>query len=123
MNITINIPGRPKPKARPRMVRNKIWTPTTEHENAVATYMLKHQGAFKGGTGLALSTWFYAPDPRADGDNLLKLIIDAVVKAGVIDDDNVKVLVQASFEIRAKESENNPFPGQPCTRVRIGDWK
>lgn len=123
MNITIDIEGKPKPKARPRMVNRKIWTPSTPHENAVATVMLKHQGKFKDQTGMSISAWFYGPDPRSDGDNLFKLIVDAVVKAGVIDDDNVGVLVQGSFEIRSKEDEGNPFPGEPSTRVRIGPWK
>lgn len=123
MNLTIDLPGKPRPKARPRMVRGKIWTPSTPHEDEVATQMLVHQGKFAGQKGLSISTWFYGAHPRSDGDNLLKLVVDAAVKAGVIDDDKVSVVVQGSYECRGVNDEGNPFPGQPSTRVRIGLWK
>lgn len=121
--LQIDIPGKPKPKSRPRMVRGRIWTPSTPHENMVAAYMLPYQKRFEGRLDLAFLVWFYGADPRADLDNLLKLCVDACVKADVIDGDNTKTLVYVSAEARRVDNEGNPFPNKPSTRIRIGGWK
>jgi len=120
VNLNIDIPGRPVPKARPRMVRGKIWTPTNKHENEVAKFMLQHRGAFAGMRDLALQAWFYGASPTADGDNLWKLVCDAAVKAQVIDDD--RYIVCGTFEKRPVGNQGNPFPNKPGTRIRIGVW-
>lgn len=120
MNITIDVPGKPRPKARPRMVRGKIWTPSNKDEEAVAMQMLEHRGKFADMRDLSLCCWFYGADPRCDVDNLWKLYCDAAVKAGVIDDD--RYIVHGFFEKRPVGNESNPFPDKPSTRVRIGQW-
>jgi len=99
------------------MVRGRIWTPSTPHEEEVATYMLVHQGAFKGVTELDLEGFFYGADPRADGDNLLKLVADAVVRAGVIDND--KFIIHGEFTKLPVDHPSNEVPGQPSTTVRV----
>ena len=120
VSLQIDIPGKPKPKARPRMIRNKIWTPSTPHENDVAMHMIQHQGAFKGQKGLAFLCWFYGADTRADGMSLWVLARDAAITAEVIDD--VSSIVYGAFEQRRTDAESNPFADECSTRVRIGEW-
>jgi hypothetical protein len=105
------------------MVNNRIWTPSTPYENEVATQLLSAKGMFKDQKGLSLSIWLYGADPRADGSNLFKLVEDAAVKAGMFDDDNIKVICYGSWESRPVDHESNPFPGKPSTRIRVGDWR
>lgn len=121
MNIDINLPGRPIPKARPRMVRGKIWTPSNKKEDEVAKAMLQWKGAFKGKRDLSLSCWFYGAHASSDVDNLWKLYCDAAVKAGVIDDD--RYIVHAFIEKRDVHNSGNPFLGEPSTKIRIGVWR
>lgn len=120
-NLTIDIPGKPRPKTRPRVNKNGVvWTKSAKDQEAVAFHMLPHKGAFAGKRRLALTAWFYGDDVRADGDNLWKLIADAAVQAGVIDDDNR--ITYGSFERCHVDDDGNPFPGKPGTRVIVGDW-
>lgn len=120
INITIDIPGKPKSKARPRMVKGKIWTPSSPEEDAVAMMMLPHKGKFADKRNLSFCCWFYGSNPRSDADNMWKLYADAAVKAGVIDDD--RFIVHGFFEKRDVDNEGNPTPGEPSTRVRVGQW-
>jgi Holliday junction resolvase RusA-like endonuclease len=118
--MDVVVPGKPMPKQRPRMVRGRIWTPSTPHEEALAKELLSHQGEFKGVRRLSLVGLFYGADPRADGDNLLKLVADAVVRAGVIDNDNW--ILHGEFTKLPADHLSNPTPGRPCTRIAIREY-
>lgn len=122
MNMTVVVPGKPHSKARPRFNHktNRVWTPSTPHEDAVATQLLRYKGKFKGVRRIALLAWFYGADPRADGDNLWKLLADAAVKAQMIDDD--RYIVHGAFTLFDVDAEENPTPGVPCTKMLVGNW-
>ena len=60
--------------------------------------MIMAQGSPKVAGPVVLEVDFTAPDQRArDGDNLLKCVFDTLVKAGVIEDDNNRVILASSF--------------------------
>lgn len=103
------------------MVRGRIWTPSTPHEEAVAKVLLAYRGTFKGMRGLSLVGLFYGADSRADGDNLLKLVVDAVGRAGVIDND--RFVVHGEFTKLPVGDPSNPLPGEPSTKITIREYE
>jgi Holliday junction resolvase RusA-like endonuclease len=121
LELVVDIPGKPRAKTRPRMVRGRIWTPSTKDEEAVATQLLVHQGMFKGETRLSFFCGFYGADPRTDGDNLFKLVVDAAVRAGVIDND--RFVLHGGFEKFPVEHVSNPCPGQPATQITVRTYE
>lgn len=56
---------------------------------------------------------FYGANPSADIDNLAKLYLDAMVKAGTIKDDRF---------VRGLYVERKPLDNERRTVVCIGDW-
>lgn len=122
LNIQIDIIGKPHAKARPRWDSRsrRIYTPSTKYEIEFAKSLLPWKGKLTNEEKLAVCCFFYGANPSADGDNLWKFCLDALVRANVIDDD--RFIIYGSFEKRGKEVEGNPFPGKPSTRINLGRW-
>ena len=91
MILRIVVPGRPQPKARPRVNRNtkQVYTPSSEVEEGVAGAMQAYEGAMFDVGRVAVSMFFYGTKAGTDIDNIAKLYLDALVKAKVIEDDSV----------------------------------
>ncbi|APX88668.1 hypothetical protein BV394_02080 [Brevirhabdus pacifica] len=78
--------------------RGRATTPRYAAYQREAGKMILAQGSPKVAGPVVLEVDFTAPDRRArDGDNLLKCVFDTLVKAGVIEDDNNRVIVASSF--------------------------
>ena len=88
MAVTIEIPGPPRPKARPRPnPAGGVWSPSKGEEERVAGYLLRFKGLFpEGPVGMACE-FHVNSRSRADVDNLVKLVKDAAEKAGVYTND------------------------------------
>lgn len=96
MRIEITIPGEPRPKARPRVVRGgrQVYSPSAEEEERVAWYITAARTAARVGplygSAYRVTATFYLGHRRpVDGDNLLKLVLDAGNKAGIWSDDSL----------------------------------
>lgn len=91
--VKITVEGAPVPKARPRLGSGHVYTPTTAFENAVALVCKGsgYVGRFKR-IPVVVSITFYGAKQTMDLDNLGKLYVDALVKAGVIEDDRLRWL-------------------------------
>ena len=105
--IKLTIEGEPIPKARPRMVNGRIWTPSNEAENAVAMVLRSsgYAGRFKGCKSLAVAFGFHGGSKLADIDNLVKFALDALVKSEIIPDDRY---VTALYAERFLDSPAKP---------------
>ena len=87
MIFEVTIPGPPRPKARPRQGRGHWYDPSAKDEEAVAWYFARHKGEFLEGD-VRVDTFFYVvPRSRADEDNLRKLVLDALQRIGVVNND------------------------------------
>jgi crossover junction endodeoxyribonuclease RusA len=79
--VTFEIPGRPVPKARPRMTKSgHVYTPepTTRHEEDVA-WMAKDAGVqLVKGKRYNIEVDFHVSSLRGDVDNLAKLLLDGL---------------------------------------------
>lgn len=87
--VRITVEGEPTPKARPRIVNGHVYTPSSDVENALAVILRRsgHSGHFAGCRSLSVAFSFYGASKRADIDNLVKLALDALVKAEIVPDD------------------------------------
>ena len=114
--IRLTIEGEPVPKARPRVVRatGRVYTPTSDVENAIALVMRNsgYAGRFKQRTRIAVSMFFYGASKQADIDNLGKLYLDALVKSGIVSDDRY---VDAIW-LERREG------GKPRVEIVVGEW-
>lgn len=121
----IHLVGKPKPKARPKLVRTaqgavRIYTPTSSHEKGVAAELTPYKGRYTNKDSLYVGVLFHGANKKADLDNLVKLVLDALVKAQVISDDSkVMALVAERAEVSDKR---NAFPGMASTTIRVGEW-
>lgn len=89
MTVTVlEIPGTPVPKGRPRSGRGNTFTPrrTVEYEQLVAWHA-RAQRIRLGAGPVELHADFYTRRGGGDLDNLLKSVLDGLVKGGAIDDD------------------------------------
>jgi Holliday junction resolvase RusA-like endonuclease len=112
--VEFTIPGHPQPKQRPRAGRGgHFYTPreTRVAEEAVALYA-RSKGVRFGDEAVSLSATFYFYRYQGDADNCLKLIADAIQKAGVITND--KQIHEWHAYVRFAGSAE-----EECTRVRI----
>jgi Holliday junction resolvase RusA-like endonuclease len=114
--IKLTIEGEPIPKARPRMVRGRIYTPTHDAENAAALVMRSsgYAGRFAASRSLQVSMFFYGAKKQADIDNLGKLYLDALVKSGIVKDDRY---------VMALWLQRMPDDGEPRVEVMVGEWR
>ncbi len=85
MTYSLEIPGRPVPKGRPRVTENSTFTPpeTKQKENEILARWLHEFGRVDLEGDLTLSCTFTYTDQRtADIDNLIKLVADALGGGG-----------------------------------------
>lgn len=84
------VPGRPRPKARPRFRTNDatvtVWSPSGQHEEALA-WQFRAQRHYKAKGPVMVTITLVERQWRGDIDNLAKLILDALTKAEVWTDD------------------------------------
>ena len=84
----LNIPGRGRVASK----QYKAWT-------AEALWMIKSQNASQFSVEVSISIGIVAPDKRArDIDNLIKPVLDVLVKALVIKDDSSKYVRKVSAQ-------------------------
>lgn len=102
------IPGRAKPKERPRFAHGKVFTPqaTLEYEarvrKAAASAFEKPLEAGR----LSLVAVFYLKGARhADIDNLLKCVMDGCNRVAYLDDKQVKHVEASLVFVDSKEDE------------------
>lgn len=96
------IPGAPKAKQRPRVVRTNVYDPSAPDEKELAKALLGFSGRpFEG--NLAVVAIFYMPDRRRlDADNLAKLVCDAGNRAELWHDDCQVTGLAAVLELDAQ---------------------
>lgn len=86
--LRVTIPGKPVPKDRPRFTNTgNIWSRSSEHEAQVALLFARYRGLFPTGNVATRMLFLTNPKQRADSDNLEKLVLDAMEKAGVYAND------------------------------------
>lgn len=98
--VEFDVPGRPVPKARPRVVRDadpfggpgttRTFTPrdTVEWEATVRQVAALHVRSPLDGP-VQVEAWFYGASPQADLDNLLKAVLDGMQPVAFADDRQV----------------------------------
>ena len=87
MQITIEN-YRAQPKKRPRLGKGHVYSPSAIAENALAWMILAKAGCgvkFRGPVSVTLDV--YRKKRRADIDNVLKFVLDALQKSGIIEND------------------------------------
>lgn len=94
------IPGRPTPKDRARTApgrRRPHSTKRSDDYEARVAWLAIEAGVRLGAGPASVHIRFWSPNMRSlpDGDNVLKAVLDGLVKGGakVLKDDNVKVVV------------------------------
>lgn len=87
--IRVVIPGRPVPKARPRINRTSggVWTPSEKQEIAASWFFLRYRDEFPEGQVKVRMLFLVNKRQRADVTNLTKLYEDAMNRARVWKDD------------------------------------
>lgn len=109
---TATLEGPPQSKQRARRGKGGHWyTPrATRDAELAAAWQLRRLGRFP--ANVALACVFYMPTRRpCDGDNLLKLVLDAGTKAGIWHDDR-----QVTATVAVVEYD----PARPRTEVAAG---
>ena len=107
--IKLTIPGRPVPKARPRLgVHGRkayVYTPpqTKEYEKLVG-WVAKSAGCrpVEGPVSVALSVYVKG---RLDADNIAKSILDGLTGVAYEDDDQVVELLVKKHKVKRKAEE------------------
>lgn len=96
--VCFTVPGRPVPKARPRGGRGRFYTKpeTVAYESSVGREALA-VGLTRevGPLTLHVDVW-RATRRRYDVDNLLKAVVDGMVKCGALSEDNMTVVTAMS---------------------------
>jgi Holliday junction resolvase RusA-like endonuclease len=91
--LELTVAGDPVPKGRPRLGAGRVYTPERT-ENAEQVITIRVRNALRGArpvsypVGLA-AEFFCATNRRADGDNLLKLVADAMIGLVYLDDSQI----------------------------------
>lgn len=113
--LRVEVPGRPVPKARPRFnSAGGIWTPSSKAEEAVAWYFVRYKDLFPSGPVKVRAEFFCNPRQRADADNLLKLVCDAITRAGVWRDDfQAADKIASRYTVPEGEERTVVFLGRP----------
>ena len=107
--IKLTIPGRPVPKARPRLgVHGRkayVYTPpqTKEYEKLVG-WVAKCNGCKPSGEPVAVVLDIYVRR-RMDVDNVAKTILDGLTGVAYEDDDQVVELLVRKHKVKRKEEE------------------
>ena len=104
MSCFFSIPLEPMGKGRPRVSKGRAYTPkrTSDWASAAITFIKSQAGrngfedSIKGPAEVNMTFLFRRPKSRRspeptkkpDGDNVEKMVLDCMVKAGVIEDDS-----------------------------------
>lgn len=92
--MRFTVPGPPIPKARPRVVGRRAYTPeaTLQYSRKVAL-VARTEGITATSSPVSLGVWFYMADRRrADIDNLAKAVMDGLNGIAYHDDAQVEQL-------------------------------
>jgi len=115
---SLTIPGNPIPKARPRIVNGRAYTPerTAEWEEIVRnTAMLQWTGRPLGGPLSILMHFSRKNRRRCDLDNLVKAVLDGL--QGVVFADDWQIVTLA-----ASKSVNRDDPGVEIEIEELAGW-
>lgn len=115
MTVTVlEIPGAPVPKARPRANgRGGVYTPSRTHQYEELVAWAARAKRIRLGQGpVEIQADFHTRKGGGDLDNLLKSLLDGLVKGGAIDDDNPQV-------VRAVSARWFHDPYDERTEIRI----
>ena len=110
MTIVLEIAGTPRPQPRPRFVRGRVVAcadPNAKRWIALVETAAKAVAAIRGMQAgpLSVRVGFYFPTPvksrhsqphihRPDSDNLAKLVLDCLMRSGLIGDDSTVSALQ-----------------------------
>jgi Holliday junction resolvase RusA-like endonuclease len=87
----VTIPGKPVPKARARPnPRGGVFSPSKTAQTFVAFHFTPYRGRYGDKTiwvACDFFCWWRQPQHEPDGDNLFKLLADAMEEAGVVNND------------------------------------
>lgn len=115
--VAFTLLGDPRSKERPRVARGRAYTPktTVAAESAIKDYLLEHvleegQCPYAGPVGVKL-VFYTATLRKADLDNKVKLVTDAMNKL-VYDDDSQIDVIHAYIHRKVMGEE-------PRTEVRV----
>jgi len=92
VNFTLTIPGNPIPKARPRVVKGRAYTPdrTREWEKTVSTWAGLFYQNEPSKARLKVSLRFYRKTRhKCDLDNLVKAVLDGLQGVLFVDDSQI----------------------------------
>lgn len=95
MTVTVlEIPGAPVPKARPRANgRGGVYTPSRTHQYEELVAWAARAKRIRLGQGpVEIQADFHTRKGGGDLDNLLKSLLDGLVKGGAIDDDAAHIV-------------------------------
>lgn len=97
---TLEIPGRPVPKKRPRLGRRGTYTPkeTRAYEELVAWHARRARVRFSEPVHVSIRLWSEKP-LRGDIDNYAKSILDGLQLGEAIENDRQVVLLTIQFVI------------------------
>ena len=96
--MIIKIDHNIEPMKRPRVSNGHAWSPSSKQVDKLA-WEIKQQAngvKFKEPVHISVVLGKYQ-NKKGDLDNILKTILDAIVKAGVIKDDSQKYIVSSSI--------------------------
>ncbi len=143
--LSLVIPGKPRPKERPRVIykKGRTWTytpkPTLDYQILISNQIrFQANGVYDEGP-LKLQLTIVHPRPKSrpryipaeewklkvrcwrpakpDGDNVLKLVMDAITKSKIIRDDSQ--IVQVSWISLTAAVDESPFVRVVLRRL---DW-
>ena len=102
--VEIGLPGYvPKPKARPRLGKHKVYSPSRKGEDALAWLIMaavreRYSDFFSFTEPVKLEIDIQSPSrPRGDIDNHAKFILDALEKSGLICNDSQVTRLEIEF--------------------------
>lgn len=86
------------PKARARYAYGRFFTPprTTQYEERIAWYARAERARVEAPLEVVVEAWSQRP-LRCDLDNVLKAVLDGLVRGGAISDDSAAVVVAKSI--------------------------
>lgn len=97
--ISFTVPGRPRPKGRPRVTKNGTYTDpvTAAYQKSIRLIAATHiKRPLMGDVELGIMLYF-ADKAHGDGDNVFKAVADSLNNMGYIDDKQIK---RGVWEIR-----------------------
>lgn len=123
--LIVTLGGRPVPTARVRVVNGYAATPreTVQYQALfarAAQQALKLRTDWDASGVFALDVAIYTTRKDCDGSNILKGIEDALVKAKVLKDDNLKHVTKVTWEVFAFSQFGKPWAlGQEGVAVTV----